>query len=555
MDGKSRYLETRDGRARRAVWVALAVILAAQAAVLLYFAYLRQGFHVDELLTFFLANNSASAAPYPKDQPDYVGQWHDAQYFRDFLTCQPSEVFRFGFVYENQKADVLGPLYFLLLHLACSFAPDGFSKWIVVAAHLLLFLLCGVLLWQMGRRLLKSDWAALLPVILWGFSAGAASSTLYFRVYPLLMLFLVLITFLAFRVAESPRVRWPLAAAVALTVAGGFLTHYYFVLYTLFLGLALGVFLLLRRRFADLGRSLLAVGAGAGLGVLIFPFSMDQAFTSYRGRGAWEQIASGGPRWGETLAAYGAALRDQLFGGTAVLVAVAVVLAAGGVFLLCRRLRRPRGRLPGDTGCRAAKLLMLGAAVAGYTLTVAVVAPYSAARYVYPVFPLVLFAVAALLWLLLQTLWRSRRARAVCFAAVCLFALCIGSLGLGRQQVENLLPAELKSTYTSTVDPEGGAAKNAGAYCMVVYPEQFVDFTYFLYPEFFHYQKICLLHDDQTDRLAALAADIPRDTPVVVYVKLTKPAEEQVKELGAALGRTEAEHLFDSRVFAVYRFT
>ena len=289
MNQRSRYIDPPRRPSRALPLLCLGVLLAVQVLLLFYFAAERQGYHVDELFTYFLSNNSAPNAPYPKNEPDYLAAWHTADYFRSFLTCDPSEQFQFGFVYMNQRLDVLGPLYFALFHLVCSFVPGTFSIYPIVATHAALFVLSGILLWQMGRRLLHSDWAALLPVALWGFSAGAVSAGLYLRVYALLLFFLVLITFLAFRVAEhalygeGPCISKRYVAAIAFATAGGLLTHYYFVLYTLFLGLTLGAYLLCQHRKQDLRRALCGVFLGVGGGILIFPASIMQAFTSYRG--------------------------------------------------------------------------------------------------------------------------------------------------------------------------------------------------------------------------------------------------------------------------------
>lgn len=552
----AKELQKKRMETRPAVYWVLAAVLAVQAVVLVYFAYLRQGYNVDELFTFFLSNNSATTVPYPKTAPDYLSQWHDADYFRDFLTCQPSEAFRFGFVYFNQYADVLGPLYFMLLHLASSFVPGVFSKWIVVTFHIPLFLLCGILLWQMGRRVLKNNWAALFPVILWGFSAGVVSAVLYFRVYQLLMFFVVLITYLAFCIAEARRIRWRMVVAVALTTAGGFLTHYYFVLYTLFLGLALGIYLLLERRFRLLGRSLIGVGAGVALGIGIFPASLHQAFTSYRAREAWSKVAGDGSQWQDTLLVYARAMRDGLFSDTRVLVIVAAVLAVGGLFLLVRWRRHRQGPVQPETTCRVAQLLVAVAGAAGYACSVALVAPYSASRYVYPIFPIVLFLVGALLWLLVRAFLRSRRARVGALAVLAALSVGVGSLGLGRSCVENLRPVGLEDTDQTTVNPEDAAAQNEGASSIALFQDAYVEYLYYLYPEFLHYKKICLLPESQMQQLSALAADVSAEESVLVYVQSAgRNVQAELQFVSAALGRPHAQRMFDSRVFTAYRFT
>ena len=321
MNQRSRYLDSPKKHFGNfsLVWLCLGAMLVIQVVLLFYFAAQRQGYHVDELFTYFLSNNSAPNAPYPKNESDYLATWHTADYFRSFLTCDPSEQFQFGFVYMNQCSDVLGPLYFVLFHLVCSFVPGTFSIYPIVAMHAALFVLSGILLWQMGRRLLHSDWAALLPVALWGFSAGAVSAGLYLRVYALLLFFLVLITFLAFRVAEhalygeGPCISKRYVAAIAFATAGGLLTHYYFVLYTLFLGLTLGAYLLLQHRKQDLRPRPMRRLLRRRRRHPHFPREHHAGVYELPRPGCVGENCPRRPYWKEVLEAYLDAIRTQLF--------------------------------------------------------------------------------------------------------------------------------------------------------------------------------------------------------------------------------------------------
>lgn len=563
MNQRSRYLDSPKKHFGNfsLVWLCLGAMLVIQVVLLFYFAAQRQGYHVDELFTYFLSNNSAPNAPYPKNESDYLATWHTADYFRSFLTCDPSEQFQFGFVYMNQCSDVLGPLYFVLFHLVCSFVPGTFSIYPIVAMHAALFVLSGILLWQMGRRLLHSDWAALLPVALWGFSAGAVSAGLYLRVYALLLFFLVLITFLAFRVAEhalygeGPCISKRYVAAIAFATAGGLLTHYYFVLYTLFLGLTLGAYLLLQHRKQDLRRALCGVFLGVGGGILIFPASIMQAFTSYRGQGAWEKIAQGGPTWKEVLEAYLDAIRTQLFHSMRVEKYIFILLGILGILVLVRAILKRKKPAP-ETICRAFELLMAAVGCIGYIIFVALVAPYSVSRYVYPVFPIVLFLVGALFYLGCRVLFQNQKLRAAC--GVCIFLLAIGlsSFMLGRGNIENILPEDWQTRYTGTRDVEEKAAQYEGAYALVYYPKIYVEHTYCLFPEFLHYSGACFLPEEEKSQLPALASEVPDDAPLLLYAKFsTGNVMDQVLEIAHAFGRTQAEALYPDREFMVYRLS
>ena len=199
---------------------------------------------------------------------------------------------------------------------------------------------------------------------------------------------------------------------------------------------------------------------------------------------------------------------------------------------------------------------MAAAGGTGYVVFVALVAPYAASRYVYPVFPIALFLAGSVLYLGFRALFKSQRLRAGFGVCIFLFALGISSLALGRENIENLLPAELQTQYTTTRDVEEKAAQNAGAYALVYFPETYIEHTYYLYPEFLNYDGICLLTETQKPRLSALAAEVPDDAPLLLYAKFsTGNVMDQVLEIARAFGRTQAEELYPDREFMVYRLS
>lgn len=239
----------RDEKKR--AFLALLFILILQAGVMCWFGNRKQGYFIDEIYSFGLSNGYYK--PFITSYGDKIfDQWADKTVIDDYMTVQKGERFAYGSVIYNQSQDVHPPLFYLLLHTVSSFFPGRYSKWFGIGINLVCFLISGGFLWLLGSRLMKCPWLGLVPVTIWGFSAGAVSYTIYIRMYMVMTLFTVLSGYLHERMEEEGQTWLKLLLIFVVTVCG-LLTQYYFVIYAFFLS---GVYFLwklgkrlLRKRF------------------------------------------------------------------------------------------------------------------------------------------------------------------------------------------------------------------------------------------------------------------------------------------------------------------
>ncbi len=101
--------------------ILLSLIVIAALAVILSF---KVGYHVDEMLTFHLANHQGFALKI-NDGHIYSG----AQLWQEYIVVNKANTFDYANVFTNQQHDVHPPLYYILIHTICSFSPDSFSMW------------------------------------------------------------------------------------------------------------------------------------------------------------------------------------------------------------------------------------------------------------------------------------------------------------------------------------------------------------------------------------------------------------------------------------------
>lgn len=128
------------------LWIA---ILVVQAIVCSYFGTQKEYFHMDEMYSYGLMNADEINIT---DRSDFLNQWHDKQYYLDYLEVNQEEVWDFSPVWENQVNDVHPPLYYLLLRISATFSIDHFTKWTGLFLNLVIFAISNYFIYQIGKN-------------------------------------------------------------------------------------------------------------------------------------------------------------------------------------------------------------------------------------------------------------------------------------------------------------------------------------------------------------------------------------------------------------------
>ncbi len=365
-------------RARITVGLLLA-LLAAQMLLAAAFGARKDGFDIDELFTYGLANSFGSG---------YIdameGRWTSGERFMEQLTVG-THAHEYLHIYDKQREDVHPPLYYLLMHAVCSvFRTPQVNKWTGIALNLACFALTQIALFMLGCRLLTRSFApapeALLPVAVYGFGAGAITGVVFIRMYALMTLWAVLLALALVVLWQQGQTHANLFALKAALI-GGFLTQYYFVILAFMLCAAYFIAKLAARRAREAWRFAGSCFFALALAVAMFPWSLEQIFAGRKGRAAFEQ--AGSLRLGDLRAwsarMFGMMNDEQFSGMLAVLLLLAALLLA---FALLRKRAIPRAQ---GVGVSLAAL----AASMGYLAVVAGISPYKVDRYVLCIYPLV----------------------------------------------------------------------------------------------------------------------------------------------------------------------
>lgn len=305
----------------------------------------------------------------------FTTTWVSGQDYVDYLAVSESNTFNYASVYYNQRGDVHPPLYYILLHTVCSVFQGTFSKWFGLGINFALLTATLLLLYHMVKKYFGGAVVALSVTAAYGLSNGFMTSAMYLRMYALLTLMTVLYFYVHLRIAEGDFViMGRKRLLLILTTLGGFLTHYYFVLYAIGIAVVFVVWMGVRKRWKPLLQYLLTLSFTAVGGLCIWPFALKHVFQGYRGQASLSTILSGEFYLSKTRLLLGH-ITWQMMGGQWWLLLLGFVLLAI-IFIRSRGKNMP-----------VAKGLLLVLPVAWYILLVSQIVPYLVERYVMCTFP------------------------------------------------------------------------------------------------------------------------------------------------------------------------
>ena len=106
--------------------IMLFLIILVQIIVYVFLGVQKTYIHMDEAYSIGLTNYDKVEIT---QNEDFYNNWHNKEYYEDYISISKEEALDLKPVYENQKNDVHPPFYYLLLRIAYSFDLDSFSKW------------------------------------------------------------------------------------------------------------------------------------------------------------------------------------------------------------------------------------------------------------------------------------------------------------------------------------------------------------------------------------------------------------------------------------------
>lgn len=172
--------------------ILLSLIILAQIVAIIYATSKREYYHIDEYYSHGLMQYKRA---FIYENEDFINNWHDKDYYKDYLVINENEKFDFSSVYKNQIEDVHPPLYYLLLRIACSFNIGEFSIWPGTILNIIIFIIASIFLFLISKEIFKNPYYALLVCAISGFSLAVIETVMYVRMYELLVLNILMLIY------------------------------------------------------------------------------------------------------------------------------------------------------------------------------------------------------------------------------------------------------------------------------------------------------------------------------------------------------------------------
>lgn len=262
-----------------AVGIMLTVIILLQLAVAAFYMDKKQYFNCDELFSFEGAHN-AMLYPFNSNGLPYRLDHSLSAYYK---WIPKSDLMRHFEVWGEERLlahslkDICHNIkvhntFYIMLNIVLSFRTSGtFTKWYGYALNAIIFLAHQIVLYLMGREIFKNRKQAFLAVILYGFSAGGITTTVFIRFYLLMSLFCMLIAYAHIHLINCKNIKNIVMAFVVTgtTTLSLYENQPYIMLYAAMAILIFGVICLIQKSYKFLFKY---IGIGLAIAVLVLIF-------------------------------------------------------------------------------------------------------------------------------------------------------------------------------------------------------------------------------------------------------------------------------------------
>lgn len=272
------------------IYVIILLMISLFASLL--YAKEKEGFHLDEILTYKLANSAGGL-----DGFLYDSQWHTRQDILSYVEVNDETAFNLDVVYINQKNDVHPPMYYILINLFSSIQYNlgfGISKWTGILLNLVFFIISGFIIYNIAATIVgKSKFTVpLVSCALYGCTYFMVANRSFIRMYTMFSFWVLLILLLHVKLLLQNHTRkWKSWIGICVVVVGGVLTQYYFLIYMFFLAGCMVLYFLYQKKIKEMFVYSASVLAGVGISVLLFPPMIEHIFFGYRGKEAFSNAS------------------------------------------------------------------------------------------------------------------------------------------------------------------------------------------------------------------------------------------------------------------------
>lgn len=435
--------------------VALIAIIITQVAISVFYINQKSGFHIDEFYSHTQANGRLLRGQAHRDWEIY-NQWHSSAFFNNYLTVQEGERFDFIPVYHTLSRNIHPPFFHMQLHAASSLFPNLFSKWIGTTINIIWLSAATVLLYLTAKIVLKNNYLALLPSLIWGLSSGAISIVLFIRMYAILTFFFVAIMYLGVLIINGnhkfyykadkcvssekdnsliEKTKKKFYIFLGLTFFFGFFTHFYFIIFFALVAVMILFWLIYKKDIIQIRNCIIVILISFLVYIAAWPNVFHRIFVSSRGRESFYSAVNFDDTQNRLYEFSKLFLNEDALPRQLSLIVFAFLIIFGvGIVLLVKRKVHIKNILEPHNYL----VLFIAVCTVSYYLIVAQIAPIKCARYHYAIYPSVMLLLVSILHHIMIYMYSIKtRYTSIILTIICLFVVFAG---FSNRQVSHLYP-------------------------------------------------------------------------------------------------------------------
>lgn len=269
--------------------LALSIIIIIQTIIFIVTGALKTYIHMDEAYSLGLASYDKVEI---QANDDFYNEWHNGEYYEDYLAVNDDEVGEYKQVYENQKNDVHPPLYYLLLRVAMGFSINHYSKWSGIILNMIIWAFVTIFTYLILEKIIKSKKKAVVLTFISGITMASLTNVIYIRMYAFSTLNILITTYLHMKLQDNEKINIKLLIFIGISALIGSLTHYYYLFYLAMLYIIFGIKYIRQKKYKNLISYTVTMAVAGVLSLIIFPYSIQHMFFGYRGQGVISNLTN-----------------------------------------------------------------------------------------------------------------------------------------------------------------------------------------------------------------------------------------------------------------------
>jgi len=269
-------------KSRRKEIIVLILAIIIQSVIFIIMGINKTYIHMDEGYSLGLANYDKVEI---QDNSDFYNNWHNKEYYEDYLAVQDKDIGSYSQVYENQKNDVHPPLYYLLLRIFMLLSINHFSMWPGIILNIIIYAFVTIFMYLITQKIFESKEKAIATAFSSSIIMASLTTVIYIRMYALSTLNILITTFLHMKLIDKEETDKKLLVLIGISALVGSLTHYYYLFYLAMLYIIFAFGYIKKKKIKQFISYTITMVIAGSASLIIFPYSIKHMFFGYRGQG------------------------------------------------------------------------------------------------------------------------------------------------------------------------------------------------------------------------------------------------------------------------------